>query len=61
MALSTAPGAEVQRPLATVMIGGLCTSTPLTLVVLPSLYARWMRRENRPVAPSVEAEAVPAG
>ncbi|MCB9674724.1 MAG: efflux RND transporter permease subunit [Alphaproteobacteria bacterium] len=61
MALATGVGAEVQRPLATVMIGGLCTSTPLTLVVLPSLYARWMRRENRPVAPSVEAEAVPAG
>ena len=39
MALSTSTGAEVQRPLATVVIGGLITSTLLTLVVLPSLYA----------------------
>jgi heavy metal efflux system protein len=38
MALSTAPGAEVQRPLATVVIGGLFTSTLLTLLVLPVLY-----------------------
>jgi len=48
MALSTSTGAEVQRPLATVVIGGLITSTLLTLVVLPSLYA-WVegRRETR--------------
>jgi cobalt-zinc-cadmium resistance protein CzcA len=39
MALSTAAGAEVQRPLATVVIGGLVSSTLLTLVVLPILYA----------------------
>lgn len=38
MATSTAPGAEVQRPLATVVIGGLITSTLLTLFVLPILY-----------------------
>lgn len=38
MALSTAPGAEVQRPLATVVIGGLITATLLTLLVLPTLY-----------------------
>jgi cobalt-zinc-cadmium resistance protein CzcA len=38
MALSTNPGAEVQRPLATVVIGGLLTSTFLTLFVLPLLY-----------------------
>jgi cobalt-zinc-cadmium resistance protein CzcA len=38
MALSTAPGAEVQRPLASVVIGGLMTSTLLTLLVLPTLY-----------------------
>ena len=38
MALATSPGAEVQRPLATVVIGGLVTSTLLTLFVLPSLY-----------------------
>ena len=40
MALSTGSGAEVQRPLATVVIGGLVTSTILTLIVLPTLY-RW--------------------
>ena len=39
MALSTSAGAEVQRPLATVVIGGLISSTALTLVVLPTLYA----------------------
>lgn len=38
MALSTGDGAEVQRPLATVVIGGLLTATILTLFVLPSLY-----------------------
>lgn len=38
MAISTTAGAEVQRPLATVVIGGLITSTLLTLVVLPVLY-----------------------
>src|SRR5690606_25506263 len=38
MALSTSPGAEVQRPLATVVIGGVITSTFLTLVLLPILY-----------------------
>ena len=39
MALSTEPGAEVQRPLATVVIGGLVSATLLTLLVLPALYA----------------------
>lgn len=38
MALSTGDGAEVQRPLATVVIGGLLTATLLTLIVLPSMY-----------------------
>ncbi len=38
MAISTSPGAEVQRPLATVVIGGLITSTLLTLFLLPALY-----------------------
>ncbi|HEU4565748.1 MAG TPA: CusA/CzcA family heavy metal efflux RND transporter, partial [Gemmatimonadaceae bacterium] len=38
MALSTSPGSEVQRPLASVVIGGLITSTVLTLFVLPTLY-----------------------
>jgi cobalt-zinc-cadmium resistance protein CzcA len=38
MALSTGMGAEVQRPLATVVIGGVISSTLLTLLVLPALY-----------------------
>ena len=41
MALSTSAGAEVQRPLASVVIGGLISSTLLTLVLLPTLYA-WL-------------------
>jgi len=45
MALSTSAGAEVQQPLATVVIGGLVTSTALTLLVLPALY-RWFERER---------------
>jgi cobalt-zinc-cadmium resistance protein CzcA len=40
MALATSMGAEVQRPLATVVIGGLLTSTALTLLVLPAMYRR---------------------
>src|SRR4029079_12286365 len=43
MALSTAPGSEVQRPLATVVIGGLVTATVLTLLVLPIAYAYFGR------------------
>ena len=41
MALSTSVGAEVQRPIATVVIGGLITATLLTLLVLPALYRRF--------------------
>ena len=41
MALASGAGAEVQRPLATVVIGGLITSTLLTLLVLPTVYARF--------------------
>jgi cobalt-zinc-cadmium resistance protein CzcA len=41
MAVATGPGAEVQRPLATVVIGGILSSTFLTLVLLPVLY-RWV-------------------
>lgn len=44
MAMATSAGAEVQRPLATVVIGGLITSTLLTLLILPTLY-RWFERE----------------
>ncbi|MCA9593934.1 MAG: efflux RND transporter permease subunit [Myxococcales bacterium] len=46
MALSTTAGAEVQRPLATVVIGGLVTSTLLTLLVLPAAYA-WLMGPKR--------------
>lgn len=42
MALSTSSGAEVQRPLATVVIGGLATSTLLTLLILPVLYRKFL-------------------
>jgi cobalt-zinc-cadmium resistance protein CzcA len=47
MAVATGTGAEVQRPLATVVIGGLISSTLLTLVILPVLY-RWWERGARP-------------
>ncbi|MGE0444108.1 MAG: efflux RND transporter permease subunit [Vicinamibacterales bacterium] len=52
MALSSGAGAEVQQPLATVVIGGLITSTLLTLFVLPALY-RWFEHDGPPAA-SVE-------
>lgn len=45
MMLATGPGAEVQRPLATVVVGGLLSSTLLTLVVLPVLYLAGRRNE----------------
>jgi cobalt-zinc-cadmium resistance protein CzcA len=44
MAVATGTGAEVQKPLATVVIGGIVSSTLLTLVVLPALYRLWHRR-----------------
>ncbi|WP_454717804.1 efflux RND transporter permease subunit [Caulobacter segnis] len=46
MALAIGPGAEVQKPLATVVVGGLLTSTVLTLLVLPSFYV-WQGRRGR--------------
>jgi cobalt-zinc-cadmium resistance protein CzcA len=49
MALATGPGAEVQRPLATVVIGGIVTSTFLTLIVLPVLYD-WIEGRNESAA-----------
>ena len=60
MALATGTGAEVQRPLATVVIGGLITSTVLTLVVLPAITAmanRWQRRGAPPAAGSAASPA----
>ncbi|MFP5355877.1 MAG: efflux RND transporter permease subunit, partial [Gemmatimonadota bacterium] len=46
MALAAGSGAEVQRPLATVVIGGLITSTLLTLLVLPAVYV-WVEGRRR--------------
>ncbi|UIF91509.1 CusA/CzcA family heavy metal efflux RND transporter [Cupriavidus sp. UYPR2.512] len=55
MALATGTGAEVQRPLATVVIGGILSSTALTLLVLPVLY-RLAHRRDEPVAEAVQDE-----
>ena len=49
MALATGTGAEVQRPLATVVIGGIISSTLLTLVVLPGLYRIFRSKETEEV------------
>jgi cobalt-zinc-cadmium resistance protein CzcA len=51
MAFNTGVGAEVQRPLATVVIGGIVSSTVLTLLVLPALY-RLVHRRGRPRGPA---------
>jgi heavy metal efflux system protein len=53
MAVNTGIGAEVQRPLATVVIGGLVSSTMLTLLVLPTLFAA-LRGRRRPPEPAAE-------
>ncbi len=58
MALATGAGAEVQRPLATVVIGGLISATLLTLVILPSLYLRFGRSR---AAVSDHHESIPGG
>lgn len=46
MALATGRGAEVQKPLATVVIGGILSSTILTLIVLPILYQKFHRKDS---------------
>jgi cobalt-zinc-cadmium resistance protein CzcA len=51
MALAASAGAEVQRPLATVVIGGLLTSTLLTLLVLPAVYAGFSERRGASLSP----------
>ncbi|MBN9410002.1 MAG: efflux RND transporter permease subunit [Burkholderiales bacterium] len=56
MALSREIGAETQRPLAIVVIGGLVTATLLTLVVLPALYVAWFSPKRQP-----QQEPRPAG
>jgi cobalt-zinc-cadmium resistance protein CzcA len=48
MAIATGPGAEVQRPLATVVIGGIVSSAILTLLVLPALYVLFRRETATP-------------
>ena len=53
MAIATGTGAEVQRPLATVVIGGLISSTALTLFVLPALFGLF------PGSPRVSSEPEP--
>jgi cobalt-zinc-cadmium resistance protein CzcA len=57
MLLSSGVGAETQRPLATVVVGGLITSTLLTLVLLPVIY-EWMEtRVARPVETARQLES----
>ncbi|WP_068833047.1 efflux RND transporter permease subunit [Xanthomonas graminis] len=56
MAFNVGAGAEVQRPLATVVIGGIVSSTLLTLLVLPVLY-RWLHRRDAAESASVTADA----
>ncbi len=60
MALSQGAGAEVQKPLATVVIGGLCSSTVLTLLVLPAVYALVFskRSKRKEEAPEIENAAL---
>ncbi|KAH2821531.1 hypothetical protein KXV85_002674, partial [Aspergillus fumigatus] len=60
MALATGAGAEVQRPLATVVIGGIISSTVLTLLVLPALYVLFCRDGARDM-PATAAAAATSG
>ncbi|AMP05604.1 CusA/CzcA family heavy metal efflux RND transporter [Collimonas pratensis] len=57
MAIATGTGAEVQRPLATVVIGGILSSTILTLLVLPILYQLFHRRDEDGPQPAIEEPA----
>ena len=64
MAIATGTGAEVQKPLATVVIGGLISATLLTLLVLPALYARFggtRATETAEEVPPATAPAAPTG
>lgn len=58
MAMATGTGAEVQRPVATVVVGGLVTCTLLTLVVLPALYYLFESRWGKNMARQEEEEAI---
>jgi heavy metal efflux system protein len=53
MALNTGMGSEVQRPLASVVIGGILSSTLLTLFVIPALY-RMLHKEQEPTLTKAE-------
>jgi cobalt-zinc-cadmium resistance protein CzcA len=55
MAVATGAGAEVQRPLATVVIGGVISSTILTLLVLPPLYVLFRRETRSNIAAVIDA------
>jgi cobalt-zinc-cadmium resistance protein CzcA len=57
MALATGTGSEVQRPLATVVIGGVLSSTALTLMVIPVLY-RLLHREGEALPTGTAASSV---
>jgi cobalt-zinc-cadmium resistance protein CzcA len=59
MALNTGTGAQVQRPLATVVIGGIISATVLSLLVLPALYRLTTRPGYRPAAPEEESGPAP--
>jgi len=58
--LATGTGAEVQRPLATVVIGGILSSTLLTLLVLPVLYRLAYRRDEETKNCTAESAPSPA-
>lgn len=60
MALSSGAGAEVQKPLATVVIGGLITATLLTLIVLPLLYIIFVKNKMRPKTSAIRIVSVTA-
>lgn len=59
MAIATGTGAEVQRPLATVVIGGILSSTALTLLVLPVLYRLFHRRDEDEVTQASTTHLIP--
>ena len=59
MAIATGTGAEVQRPLATVVIGGILSSTALTLLVLPILYRMAYRKEEEEEASALNSNRLP--
>ncbi len=61
MAIATGTGAEVQKPIATIVIGGLISATLLTLIVLPALYARFGAPRQKPSSDAATLEPTIAG